>query len=272
MQLQCAPACYTCNLIDFDQRCPYDPNAPTVLNPGDVNQLFVNLTTLPQFAAMEPRILSMPDPPAHVEIPSGPWVVTLEKFLTDEECDTLIELGAVQGYKISQDVGKKKFDGTYEGSINSGRTSTNAWCTNECFNHTTTQRVLEKIANVTNVPDENSEYLQLLRYEVGQFYQQHHDYIAYHLERAQGVRTLTVFLYLNDVEAGGGTDFPNLGLTVMPKRGKAVIWPSVLDSDPNQKDGRTEHQALPVEKGIKYGANAWLHQRNFKEVFHRSCH
>jgi prolyl 4-hydroxylase len=63
-------------------------------------------------------------------------------------------------------------------------------------------------------------------------------------------------LYLNDVEEGGGTDFPDLGLTVMPKRGSALIWPSVLDSDPNRKDGRTEHQALPVEKGIKYGANA----------------
>mmetsp|Transcript_25088 Transcript_25088/g.35762 ORF Transcript_25088/g.35762 Transcript_25088/m.35762 type:complete len:85 (-) Transcript_25088:199-453(-) len=74
------------------------------------------------------------------------------------------------------------------------------------------------------------------------------------------------------VEAGGGTDFPKLGLTVMPKRGKALIWPSVLDESPNKKDFRTDHQALPVEKGIKYGANAWIHQRDFKDTFNRGCH
>jgi prolyl 4-hydroxylase len=64
---------------------------------------------------------------------------------------------------------------------------------------------------------------------------------------------LTVFLYLNDVELGGGTDFPKLGITVQPAKGRALIWPSVLNEDPNAKDKRTDHQALPVEKGIKYG-------------------
>lgn len=50
----------------------------------------------------------------------------------------------------------------------------------------------------------------------------------------------------------------------MPKRGRVLIWPSVLDDDPNEKDARTDHQALPVEAGQKYGANAWLHMRDFK--------
>eukprot|EP00977_Amphora_coffeiformis_P022284 scaffold10723_cov164-Amphora_coffeaeformis.AAC.12 len=66
-------------------------------------------------------------------------------------------------------------------------------------------------------------------------------------------QTLTVFLYLNDVEAGGGTHFSKLNQTVQPKRGRAVIWPSVLDSSPNEKDHRTDHEALPVEQGVKYG-------------------
>jgi prolyl 4-hydroxylase len=78
----------------------------------------------------------------------------------------------------------------------------------------------------------------------------------------QGVRILTVFLYLSDVEEGGGTNFPELNMTVQPKRGRAVIWPSVLDAFPHQPDLRTNHQALPVIKGLKYGANAWLHQRD----------
>ena len=57
----------------------------------------------------------------------------------------------------------------------------------------------------------------------------------------------------------------------MPKRGRVLLWPSVLDSNPSEKDYRTEHQALPVEKGLKYGANAWIHLRDFKEPFSRNC-
>ena len=73
------------------------------------------------------------------------------------------------------------------------------------------------------------------------------------MDRQQGVRILTVYLYLNDVPAGGGTNFDKLGLTVMPKRGRALLWPSVLDKQPNMKDKSTSHQALPVEEGVKYG-------------------
>ena len=65
-----------------------------------------------------------------------------------------------------------------------------------------------------------------------------------------------MYLYLNDVEAGGGTNFLYLHITVMPKRGRAVLWPSVKNHNPNKEDKRTKHQALPVDGGIKYGANA----------------
>jgi hypothetical protein len=73
------------------------------------------------------------------------------------------------------------------------------------------------------------------------------------------VRILTLYIYLNDVEHGGGTNFDQLDITVMPKQGRALLWPSVLDSDPNRVDDRTTHQALPVGKdSLKYGANVSL--------------
>ena len=62
-----------------------------------------------------------------------------------------------------------------------------------------------------------------------------------------------MFLYLNDVEEGGGTRFPLLDITVQPKMGSAILWPSVLDDPPEKKDFRTDHEALEVTKGIKYG-------------------
>lgn len=94
----------------------------------------------------------------------------------------------------------------------------------------------------------------MLRYEENEYYQTHHDYIPHQLQRQSGVRILTLYMYLNDVEEGGGTEFTNLGpLTVTPKKGAALIWPSVQDQSPHTKDERTMHAALPVKKGIKYG-------------------
>lgn len=86
---------------------------------------------------------------------------------------------------------------------------------------------------LVGIPESNYEHFQLLRYEVGQKYGVHHDYIDSQVARAPGPRVsarvdflafaknqphsplllkqiLTVFLYLNDVEAGGGTNFPDV--------------------------------------------------------------
>jgi prolyl 4-hydroxylase len=86
-----------------------------------------------------------------------------------------------------------------------------------------------------------------------------------------GVRILTLFIYLNDVEEGGGTRFNKLGITVQPRKGSAVLWPSVKDQYPEDKDDRTDHEAQPVLKGIKYGANAWIHNRDYKKAYENNC-
>ena len=40
------------------------------------------------------------------------------------------------------------------------------------------------------------------------------------------MRFLVLFVYLNDVEEGGGTEFPELDLTVTPKCGTMLLFPS----------------------------------------------
>jgi len=274
MKMQCAPSCLSCGDLSFKGRCPFDENAPTALSKeGDLDNLFRRMVTEEQFQQYTPTVLSQPDPPADSGILQGPWVVTLDNFISEEECDVMIELGRQKGYERSQDVGAKKFDGTYDGQVNQGRTSTNAWCVEDCWQHNVTQAIHERMEEVIRIPRGNYEHLQLLNYQEGQRYEEHHDYIEHHLDRFPGVRILTVFLYLNDVEAGGGTYFPRLNKTVVyPKRGRALIWPSVLDSDPNKREPKTFHEALPVEAGVKYGANAWVHQRDFKEVWSKGCH
>ena len=74
------------------------------------------------------------------------------------------------------------------------------------------------------------------------------------------------------MEEGGATRFTDIygddsakHIDVQPKKGRALVWPSVLTNDIHQRDDRTYHEAMNVTKGLKYGANAWLHLRQFKE-------
>lgn len=96
--------------------------------------------------------------------------------------------------------------------------------------------------------------------------------------RPAGPRILTFYVYLNDLEegAGGGTNFPrvdpfNADLAIQPRKGRAALWPSVLDEHVYAMDERTVHQALPVLKGVKYGANAWIRLRDYKNNLKKGC-
>eukprot|EP00539_Tryblionella_compressa_P000048 CAMPEP_0178739980 /NCGR_PEP_ID=MMETSP0744-20121128/4345_1 /TAXON_ID=913974 /ORGANISM="Nitzschia punctata, Strain CCMP561" /LENGTH=397 /DNA_ID=CAMNT_0020392721 /DNA_START=74 /DNA_END=1267 /DNA_ORIENTATION=- len=245
MKVNCAPACRSCEKLDYKHRCPIDPNAVDALQPGDVNKLFERIANGEEYKQYEPIVMSRP--------PEGPWLILFENVLSQEEADRLIELGGKLGYERSTNVGKQLSDGTFDKQIASSRTSSNAWCQGECYQDEIAIRVMERVENITGIPETNSENLQLLRYGVGEFYKTHSDYIPQGIHRPPGVRILTFYFYLNDVEEGGGTKFPELDLIVTPKRGRAVLWPSVLDSDPNKKDIRTVHEAMPVIRGEKYG-------------------
>jgi prolyl 4-hydroxylase len=251
-------------MLHVETRCPMDPDAlEAFAEPGDMSKMFERIAYSPEFEQFQPVVVSKP--------PEGPWMLLFENIISDEEAERLIELGGNRGYERSADVGKENEDGTFTQNVNAGRTSTNAWCMQECMDDPIAQSVVQLIEDITGIPSDNAENLQLLRYEKSQFYQTHSDYIPYQIDRPCGVRILTFYMYLNDVEEGGGTEFPYLNLTVTPKRGRAALWPSVLDSDPNKKDYRTNHQALPVVKGVKYGANAWIHQRDYKNPSKKGC-
>ena len=296
MTTNCAPSCKTCHLINMDTRCPKLPDAVPALKPGDLNKMFERIIkaapgnrTLTDEERRELQELNMTEytvnvhsRPSHspaIEVSPildrslPPWVVTFDNFLTPDECQALIDIGYESGYKRSQDVGNVKFDGSFDGYESIGRTSENAWCSTlqGCRQKEVVQRIMDRFERVLGIPSQNSEDLQILKYEKGQFYETHHDYILHQRDRQCGPRILTLFLYLSDVEAGGGTRFPRMDLTILPKAGRALLWPSVFDSDPMNDDIRTSHEALPVEAGIKFAANGWIHQFDYVFAQSRGC-
>ena len=89
-----------------------------------------------------------------------------------------------------------------------------------------------------------------------QFYGRHHD-----ANRAVGLRVLTAFLYLNEVESGGETNFTELpAVTASPRTGRLLMWSNVHDADPRRRHLGAYHEARPVRAGVKYAANLWLQQ------------
>jgi len=269
MKVNCSPSCRSCQMIDFDHRCPpRDPDLEPGLKPYDLDKRFQQIVDNPDFKV---TVHSRPDLDKGTDTSQPPWVITIDDFLTSDECDTLIKLGGKEGYERSKDVGPRKVDGSFEPYENEGRTSTNAWCSNDCAKDQVAVDVYERISKTVQIPTVNYEDFQILRYDVGQFYKQHHDYIGHQKDRSCGPRILTFYQYLSDVEEGGGTAFPKLGIEVKPKKGRVLLWPSVLSSDPLRKDYRMDHEALPVIKGLKYGANAWIHQYDYKTPQKINC-
>ena len=101
----------------------------------------------------------------------GPWVLTLDNFVSPEEAEEMIALGAAIGYERSTDVGEIESNGAFERVVSETRTSTNAWCTtDECNDNAAATAIYDRIQNLTQISPDKSEPFQMLRYEVGQFY------------------------------------------------------------------------------------------------------
>jgi len=259
MKIHCALACDTCDFADFGTRCVIDPLATPAVQPGDMDAMFERISTSAEIAALEPRVLSR-----------EPWVVVFDEFMSAEEADAVLAVSNREDgvhFKASQGTGSMDEDGTLIPTVSSYRTSFTNWCEDDCLNETAVKRIRERIEAVTGVPDDNHEFPQVLRYQLNQYYHEHHDYIPAHRQMPCGPRVYTFFLYLNDVEEGGFTSFPRLNISVQPKKGRAVLWPSTLNERPLEIDERTQHVAEPVVKGTKFSVNMWLHMfGKFQEV------
>jgi prolyl 4-hydroxylase len=122
-----------------------------------------------------------------------------------------------------------------------------------------TASIWARFSLLAGLPAEHAEPLVVQRYQVGQEYKRHRDYFTDSTHTSQ--RMVTVFAYLNDVEAGGNTAFPILGVSVRPERGKAVRF---INCRPGGKpDPDTLHAGLPVIRGEKWLATLWFWDRPF---------
>lgn len=91
------------------------------------------------------------------------------------------------------------------------------------------------------------EGVQLLKYEEGQYYNNHYD-MAPWKDTHEYNRTFSIVLYLNEEFEGGRTIFPNKAYK--PKAGQALIFPS---------NWCFPHRCEPVSSGTKLAAVTWYY-------------
>ncbi|HYD80251.1 MAG TPA: 2OG-Fe(II) oxygenase [Paucimonas sp.] len=191
---------------------------------------------------------------------NSPRIVLLGNVLSEEECDAL---AAHCDARWARSPVVAEGDGGNQ--VHAHRTSRGAM-----LRRSETEliaRIEDRLARLARWPVERGEGMQVLRYETGNEYRAHYDWFdpelpgpRKHLEHG-GQRVGTFVIYLNDVEQGGGTAFPSLGLEVQPKKGGAVFF---ANTDAHgAPDRHTLHAGMPVVKGVKMVANKWLRERPY---------
>jgi hypothetical protein len=259
MIMNCPNACKMCEFKKNPKlRCDrkrMGMSPDPAYQPGEMNAMFENISTHEYFKQFSPEVLS-----------TEPYVVRFNNFVSDEEIEAL-RATTKDHFERSTDQGGFDEFGKQEKVVSQGRTSNNAWCNWQCERDKTVQQLYRKIEGAVGIPYGHFEAFQVLDYGVGQHYNRHHDQgqaDARNPDNSAGPRILTFFLYLSDVEEGGETEFSDIGLKVKPKKGSAILWPSVTSDDLTKVDFKTHHAALPVKKGRKFAANSWIHLYDYR--------
>lgn len=127
-------------------------------------------------------------------------------------------------------------------------------------------RILNSINHAAGIQPENGEFLALLRYQPGQEYYPHHDYLQedaadYSKVKACGQRCATVLTYLNDDYTGGETNFPTLNISYKGKTGDSLYFTNT------DEDGApipaSLHAGRTIISGEKWLATLWIREKPF---------
>ena len=217
--------------------------------------------TLSQQLVEMPNAIETGDRAIHMLLAlTAPRIVLFGNLLSDEECEQMVELS--RG-KLARSSVVNNETGAYD--IHPHRTSTGTY-----FNRGENElirRIEQRIAELVQYPVENGEPIQILHYEPGGEYKPHFDYFDpkqpgnEQVLTQGGQRIATLIMYLNDVEAGGSTVFPEVGIDVLPRRGNAVYF--AYCSENGTLDPRSLHGGSPVGAGEKWIATKWFRQGRY---------
>ncbi|XP_018607213.2 prolyl 4-hydroxylase subunit alpha-1-like [Scleropages formosus] len=183
-----------------------------------------------------------------------PPIIRYHNFLSDKEIETLKRLSRTK-------LERSQVTDEYGDHATENRVSKSASLFEE--EDPVVSRISQRIADVTGLDMETAEILQVTNYSIGGHFKPHFDTQNWNNHQ----RIATFLTYMTDVEFGGATVFPNIGVALQPQKGSAVFWYNLLRN--GQLDERTLHAACPVVAGSKWVANKWIREQG--QEFRRPC-
>ncbi|MEO1562306.1 MAG: 2OG-Fe(II) oxygenase [Pseudomonadota bacterium] len=194
----------------------------------------------------------------------NPLVYVIDDFASQAFCDAAIDIGS-DNQQLAKVLNEKG-----ESTQNDRRTNTQAII--DTWAHPILAEYVTKVSKLVRLPVENTEETFILRYEGDQQFKPHKD--AFPLEakgRARlaegGQRLFTSICYLNSVDQGGETEFPELKLIIRPKTGRLLIFGNTLLGT-NAPHPHSTHAGRPCKSGSKWAMTHWWREFTYQE--HRS--
>ena len=197
----------------------------------------------------------------------NPDIYLIKNFLTEEECDYIIRVGEPH-------IKKSEVCGKNGSRPDKSRTSMTAHIGKKFLSGENKDEkllgVLQKASDHCKLDVKNIEPIQLVRYEPGQYFKPHYDYLDRKIDIYQknvdrnGQRKYTFFVYLTQVpkSAGGTTYFPKIDKHFSGGKGDAIFWDNILPD--GTEDNRMLHSGTELKKGKKYGLNIWVRNKEYK--------
>jgi len=209
------------------------------------------LTEPPVPEAPKPNILSQ-----------DPYIATFSGFVTEDEADYVVAMASrhVTPSQVMDPISGKQIEDPYRSS-----SDMRFWHT---FQDLVIFCINLRISKITGEPMSHQEMLGVLRYEPGQQYKPHGDYLLPDMQGRNpevdrsGQRIKTFLIYLNDNYVGGETEFVNIDLRARGAKGEGLVFHNVSDDGiPNPK---TIHAGRPVTGGVKWLTTMWIRDREYR--------
>jgi prolyl 4-hydroxylase len=190
-----------------------------------------------------------------------PCAVVLDDVLDPDECDALVALARPRlapSTIVDPDSGKDM--------VSAARTSEGMFF--RPGEHPLVAAIDARVSRLMGMPRQNGEALQVLRYPPGSASSKpHYDFLmpANDANRASlarsGQRVATLVMYLNDVDEGGETVFPEAGFGCAPRKGGALYFE--YSNAAGQLDPLSLHAGNPAVSGEKWIVTKWMRARPF---------
>jgi prolyl 4-hydroxylase len=222
---------------------------------------------MPSQAMAEPIKETFTEAGTELAVCNNTYMKEITQLLTPEQCDRLRLAAQTHGMEESR-------VGETENELDMNvRKSTQVWFPQDtnAITEIIAAEAMDLVKSMQHcfgdiTTKNNFEDIQIVRYEQDGKYDPHYDGTECNGDDEdpclKNQRIATLLIYLNDDFEGGATRFPNLDVSIKPKKGNAVFfW--VSDPATGLLYKKTLHGGDPVLSGEKWIATQWI-RRNAK--------